>query len=83
MGKDVTGWVAAEWPGVAPLEGRYARLDRLEADAHAGDLFTAFAGHDGLWDYMPYGPFHSLLLAPLGCPRQQLQSVRGVLWLLD
>ena len=36
-----------------------ARLDRLEADAHAGDLFTAFAGHDGLWDYMPYGPFSS------------------------
>ena len=59
MGKDVTGWVAADWPGVAPMDGRYARLDRLEADAHAGDLFTAFAGHDGLWDYMPYGPFHS------------------------
>ncbi len=59
MGKDVTGWVAADRPGEAPMEGRYARLDRLEADAHAGDLFTAFAGHDGLWDYMPYGPFHS------------------------
>ena len=36
-----------------------AVVDRLEADAHAGDLFTAFAGHDGLWDYMPHGPFHS------------------------
>ena len=59
MGKDVTGWVAADRPGEAPMEGRYARLDLLDADAHAADLFSAFAGHDALWDYMPYGPFHS------------------------
>jgi RimJ/RimL family protein N-acetyltransferase len=55
----LSGWQAAERPGVAPLEGRYARLERLDADAHAAALFSAFAGHDALWDYMPYGPFHS------------------------
>ncbi len=55
----VTGWQAAERPGDAPMEGRYARLERLDADAHAAALFAAFAGHDALWDYMPYGPFHS------------------------
>lgn len=55
----LSGWQAAEWPGTAPMEGRYARLERLDADAHAADLFAGFAGHDALWDYMPYGPFHS------------------------
>jgi RimJ/RimL family protein N-acetyltransferase len=38
--------------------GRYVRLEPLAA-AHAGDLHAAFAGHDRLWDYMPYGPFPS------------------------
>ena len=59
MGDALAGWQAAEWPGAEPLVGRHARLERLDADAHAADLFAAFAGHDGLWDYMPYGPFHS------------------------
>jgi len=58
-GVTVDGWKPADWPGAEPLEGRYARLERLDADAHAADLFAAFAGHDGLWDYMPYGPFHT------------------------
>jgi RimJ/RimL family protein N-acetyltransferase len=43
------------------MQGRFVRLEPLEADAHAADLFDAFAGHDGLWDYMPYGPFASAL----------------------
>lgn len=58
-GEVVAGWKPADWPGTDPLEGRHARLVRLDPDAHAADLFSAFAGHDGLWDYMPYGPFHS------------------------
>lgn len=44
-------------PGGAALNGRYVRLEPLEADAHAADLHRAFSGDDGLWDYMPYGPF--------------------------
>jgi RimJ/RimL family protein N-acetyltransferase len=35
------------------------RLERLDADLHAADLHRAFAGHDSLWDYLPYGPFSS------------------------
>jgi len=41
------------------MQGRYARLERLDADHHAADLFAQFTGHDALWDYMPYGPFTS------------------------
>ena len=44
--------------GVA-LQGRYARLKRLDADAHAARLYTAFEGHDWVWDYLPVGPFAS------------------------
>jgi RimJ/RimL family protein N-acetyltransferase len=41
------------------MEGRVVRLEPLNADAHAADLHRAFAGHEALWDYMPYGPFVS------------------------
>lgn len=39
------------------LVGSYALLEPLDADKHASDLFTAFAGADHLWTYMPHGPF--------------------------
>lgn len=41
------------------MQGRYARLERLEAERHAALLYRAFDGHDELWDYMPDGPFPS------------------------
>ena len=59
IGPEVAGWTAAQWPGTEPMMGRYARLDRLDADQHASHLHAQFAGHDALWDYMPYGPFTS------------------------
>ena len=59
IGPEVTGWAPAPWPDTAPMQGRYARLERLDADQHAAHLFAQFAGHDALWDYMPYGPFSS------------------------
>lgn len=52
-------WTPPPPPGAATLEGRHVRLERLDADQHAADLFRAFCGHDALWDYMPYGPFAS------------------------
>jgi RimJ/RimL family protein N-acetyltransferase len=51
-------WRPPPRPTAAALEGRHVRLEPL-APAHAGELHAAFAGHDGLWDYMPYGPFAS------------------------
>lgn len=59
IGPEVPGWTTAPWPGSEVLQGHYCRLDRLDADHHAADLFQQFAGHDWLWDYMPYGPFSS------------------------
>lgn len=59
LGREVSGWTPPPRPGHAAMEGRVVRLEPLSADAHAADLHRAFAGHDGLWDYMPYGPFVS------------------------
>ncbi|QYX57806.1 GNAT family N-acetyltransferase [Roseovarius sp. SCSIO 43702] len=41
------------------FEGRHARLEALDADAHAALLHQAFDGHDWVWDYLPVGPFAS------------------------
>lgn len=62
LGFPVPGWTPPPAPAGAVLEGRYARLEALDADAHAAQLFAAYENHDGLWDYMPYGPFHSAAL---------------------
>ncbi len=43
-------------------EGRYARVEPLDAAAHAGALFAASHGdaqRERIWDYLPYGPFAS------------------------
>jgi RimJ/RimL family protein N-acetyltransferase len=53
----VQGWTPPRRPDAAVMRGRVVQLERLDAGAHADDLFAAFAGHDALWDYMPYGPF--------------------------
>lgn len=59
FGTRLTGWTAPPRPTMKPLEGRYARLVRLDADAHAADLHRANSADDAVWDYLPYGPFSS------------------------
>lgn len=59
VGPVVENWQVPPLPAGEPLEGRYAQLNRLSADDHAGLLFPAFEGHDWVWDYMPTGPFTS------------------------
>ncbi len=39
--------------------GRDVALEPLSAERHAALLYRAYAGHDEVWDYMPYGPFSS------------------------
>ncbi|WP_121067686.1 GNAT family N-acetyltransferase [Chachezhania antarctica] len=59
VGAPVVDWSPRPLPGGEVLEGRYARLEPLSAEAHAAFLFAAFDGHDWLWDYMPNGPYSS------------------------
>ena len=41
MAEDLRHWTARERPAVAVLEGRYVRLERLDAARHADELFSA------------------------------------------
>lgn len=54
---DLAQWTPPSRPERAVLQGVHVRLEPMDADQHALALHTAFAGHDGLWDFMPYGPF--------------------------
>jgi RimJ/RimL family protein N-acetyltransferase len=57
FGAAVKDWKVPPRPDAAMLEGDVVRLERMDPDTHAADLFRAYSGHDDLWDYLPYGPF--------------------------
>jgi RimJ/RimL family protein N-acetyltransferase len=62
IGLEVPGWTARPKPPRTPVTGRFCRLEPLDADAHAADLFAANR-RDALganWTYLPYGPFSEL-----------------------
>ena len=57
FGEALPGWVPPAAPDQAVLKGRYARLERLDPQAHAADIHAANRADDAIWDYLPYGPF--------------------------
>ena len=57
FGEEVVGWTVPERPGPAVIQGRLARLERLDGERHAGGLFAANRADDAIWSYLPYGPF--------------------------
>jgi len=61
IGFTVDGWGPPPLPTREPMEGGYCRLPLLDPEAHAEDLFNAFAkdAKNDDWVYLPYGPFDS------------------------
>jgi RimJ/RimL family protein N-acetyltransferase len=59
IGFALPDWVPPPVPPRAPMEGRYCRLEPLDAERHASALFAGYAANvDGRsWTYLPYGPF--------------------------
>jgi RimJ/RimL family protein N-acetyltransferase len=52
----------ALWPAGVVHEGRWARVEPLDARAHAAELWAASHGDpagERIWDYLAYGPFPS------------------------
>jgi hypothetical protein len=45
-------------PGPVVLEGRYGRVERLDASRHGADLWVAMRDQERLWTHIPYGPFN-------------------------
>jgi RimJ/RimL family protein N-acetyltransferase len=50
-------WNPARRPERAPLAGETVRLEPVDPDRHAVDLFRSSKDAPALWDYLAYGPF--------------------------
>lgn len=60
IGEPVPGWAPRPYPSGELLQGRYCRVERLEARRHFEELSKVVADDDGAaWTYMPYGPFEN------------------------
>src|SRR5437868_5329301 len=62
IGFPLPGWVPRPSPPREPMDGRFCRLEPLDADRHAAALFAANAADEAgrNWTYLSYGPFHTL-----------------------
>ena len=61
IGAALPDWQPVAPPPRSPMEGRFCRVEPIDIDRHAADLFEAFrADKEGrIWTYMPYGPLAS------------------------
>jgi len=62
VGSILSNWKPPQTPARAPIEGRFCRLEPLDAKAHAEALHAAniLNVDGGMWTYMAYGPFDTL-----------------------
>ncbi|MGW9330181.1 GNAT family N-acetyltransferase [Bosea sp. NPDC055594] len=49
-------WTPPPFPPAKVLDGRYCRLEPIDPARHLDDIWTAMAGHDALWEWMPAHP---------------------------
>ena len=62
IGVAMPDWNRCELPRANTLNGQYCRLEKLDIEQHAEQLFEAFS-HDNEgknWTYLAYGPFADL-----------------------
>jgi len=59
IGFPLAGWSPARHPRGTQIDGARCRLEPIDVERHASDLFAAFSlDTDGRnWTYLPYGPF--------------------------
>jgi RimJ/RimL family protein N-acetyltransferase len=62
VGLPVPGWTPPAWPSREPLVGTFCRVEPLDVERHARDLYEANAldRQGRLWTYLSYGPFDTL-----------------------
>jgi RimJ/RimL family protein N-acetyltransferase len=61
IGPPLPGWSPRPTPPRAPIEGRFCRVEPLDPEHHAAQLFAANSedAEGRNWTYLPYGPFPS------------------------
>ena len=59
IGFAMADWQARSRPPRTTMKGRYCRVEAINVETHAADLFEAFsADREGrIWTYLAYGPF--------------------------
>ena len=59
IGWAVPGWSKRREPPRTPMTGRFCRLELLDVEQHAADLWAANSvDREGrMWTYLPWGPF--------------------------
>ncbi|MER1969036.1 GNAT family protein [Castellaniella sp. GW247-6E4] len=61
LGESLPGWATRPLPGDVTLQGAFCRIEPLNVERHAQDLYTAYStapdGRD--WTYMFAGPFQA------------------------
>ena len=59
IGPTVPGWCKRPVPTRTPMTGRFCRLELLDVEQHAADLWAANSlDREGrMWTYLPWGPF--------------------------
>jgi RimJ/RimL family protein N-acetyltransferase len=59
IGFPVDGWTARDRPAQTPMIGRYCRVEPVDPERHARDLYAANSeDRDGrMWTYLPWGPY--------------------------
>ncbi len=62
VGEPADGWTPPPPPPHEPMAGAFCRLELLDAERHAADLFNANGADPSgrMWTYLPYGPFGTL-----------------------
>jgi RimJ/RimL family protein N-acetyltransferase len=62
VGAPVIGWTPPIAPPRDPMVGSFCRVELLDVDVHAADLYAANAAdvEQRNWTYLPYGPFETL-----------------------
>jgi RimJ/RimL family protein N-acetyltransferase len=61
IGAPLPSWSARPLPPRAAIEGRFCRVEPLDPDRHAADLFAANSedAEGRNWTYLPHGPYPS------------------------
>jgi RimJ/RimL family protein N-acetyltransferase len=58
IGPQVHGWMPRAAPQRTHITGRFCSIERIDAERHAADLYTANSD-PACWTYLFYGPFES------------------------
>ena len=62
VGASLPDWAARPLPPQSAIEGRFCRIEPLDPERHAAELYAANSedGDGRIWTYLPQGPFASL-----------------------